>query len=275
MNSNETVYYPQDELTTMLLPVSTGCPYNKCTFCSMYKDEKYGFIPLNEIEFQLMHGYEYTEKIFLTGADPMSIGFERMTAILKLVQKHLPYCCRCACYSSVRSLMKYTDEELDKLHNLGLRLLYIGFESGDDDILKFINKGNTVSASIETGKRLNKLHLPFNSIIMYGIGGRGNYENHAVNTAKMLSSFKSRKIITMNLTVFDATPISKMIEEGKFCEESNEEKLLELKCILEHLDIEEETEFDTTHPTNMIKIKGNLPRETPRLLRRIDENLNI
>ena len=75
MNKNVTIHYPQDEMNTVLLPVTTGCSYNKCSFCSMYKDEKYSEVPLRDIEMILLHGYKYTEKVFLTGADPMAIGF--------------------------------------------------------------------------------------------------------------------------------------------------------------------------------------------------------
>ena len=272
---NETIYYPQDELTTMLLPVTHGCPHNKCSFCSMYKDDKYSLVPLSDIEFQLMHGYEYTEKLFLTGADPLSAGFERIEKILLLIKKHLPYCARTACYASCRSVLKLSEQQLSYLHDLGLRLLYIGFESGDDEILKSINKGSSLNDAMAVGKRLNEIHLPFNSIIMYGIGGSDNFYNHAINTAKMLSSFKSQKIITMNLTVFDNTPLSEKVRSGEFVEQSNFQKLSELKLILEHLRLEDETVFDTTHPTNIIKIKGTVPKELPRLLRCIDESLNL
>lgn len=95
MYKDAAVFYPQDEMTTVLVPVTTGCSYNKCAFCSMYKDEKYKEVPLSDIEMILMNGYEYTEKVFLTGADPMSIGFDRMMSVLNIIKKHLPYCPMC------------------------------------------------------------------------------------------------------------------------------------------------------------------------------------
>jgi len=84
MYKNDTVFYPQDEITTVLLPVTLGCSYNKCMFCSMYKDDSYCEVPFGDIEMQLMNGYTYTEKVFLTGADPMSIGFDRMKAFVNI-----------------------------------------------------------------------------------------------------------------------------------------------------------------------------------------------
>lgn len=112
MSEIRNVYYPQSEMNTVLLPVANSCPYNQCAFCSMYKDEKYQEVPLQEIEQQLMNGDPYTERVFLTGADPLAVGYERMLRILKLIKKYYPYCGCVAAYASVRSLKRYSVGEL-------------------------------------------------------------------------------------------------------------------------------------------------------------------
>lgn len=269
MYQTGTVYYPQDELTTMLIPVTTGCPHNKCAFCSMYKDEAFSAVSFNDIEFELMNGYKYTEKVFLTGADPLCVGFSRMMDILLLIQKHLPYCARVASYASVRSIAKLSAEELSKLHNAGLRLLYVGFETGDDEILKLMHKGHNVENAVKQAKKLNEVHLEFNSIIMYGIGGNGKCEYNAVKTAEMLNQFDTKKIITMNLTVFEGTELAEMAEKGDFTPPGRSERLEEVKNLLMNLKPAKPTVFDTTHPTNILKIKGIIPEETERLISEI------
>ena len=113
----------------------------------MYKEEAYEEVMLQEIEFELMNGETYTERVFLTGADPLSVGYEKMMRILKLIQKYYPYCGCVAMYAAVRTINNYTVEELKQLHAAGLRLLYIGFESGSDEVLKSIRKGHTVKNS--------------------------------------------------------------------------------------------------------------------------------
>src|SRR5665648_146590 len=148
INMNDTVHYPHDEMTTLLLPVTLGCSYNKCKFCSMYKDVEYKRVPITEIQVQLMNGYLYTEKIFLTGADPLSIGFDEMIEILKLIKKYLPYCARVACYASIRGILGYSEKQLSMLHAEGVRLLYIGFETGRDDILRLMRKPHKVEDAI-------------------------------------------------------------------------------------------------------------------------------
>ena len=204
-NENDKVYYPKDEMNTVLLPVTLGCSYNNCAFCSMYKDSKYLEVPFSEIKMHLINGYKYTEKVFLTGADPMAIGFDKMKRLLDMIHRYLPYCACVASYASIKNISKYSVEQLSVLHDAGLRMLYIGFETGRDDILKLMNKGHTVNEAIRQAKKLNEAKLQFNSIIMYGIAGEGESVDNAVATAGMINQFITSRIITMNLTVFDGT----------------------------------------------------------------------
>lgn len=266
MNKNDTVHYPNDEMTTFLLPVTTGCSYNRCAFCSMYKDQQYSKVSIRDIEMQLLNGYPYTEKVFLTGADPLVIGFDRMREILDLINKYFPYCACVKSYASIKSIAKYSDEELSILHAEGLRLLYIGFETGRDDILKLMNKGHTCDDAIKQAKRLNKANMQFNTIIMYGIAGQGESIDNAIQTANMINQFETKKIITMNLLVFEEAELRNMVKRGEFTVPSGDERLLEIRTLLENLKCEKETIFDTSHPTNIIKIKGKLPREKDRLM---------
>lgn len=270
MKLDETVYYPQDEMTTVLVPVTAGCSYNKCAFCSMYKDNKYSEIPFSEIEMQLKNGYTYTEKIFLLGADPLAIGFEKMKTLLEMIHKYLPYCARVASYAAIKSIEKYSIEELSILHNAGLRLLYIGFETGRDDVLQSMHKGHTVEQAIAQAQKLNAAKLPFNSIVMYGIAGKGESVANAEATAKMINQFKTDKVITMNLQVMYGTEMDRMVRSGEFVPAPGDERLLEIKTLIDNLIPLQPTIFDTTHPTNMIKIKGVLPKDKERLLRNLE-----
>lgn len=273
MYKNDTIYYPQDEMNTFLLPVTRGCSYNKCKFCSMYKDDKYSEVPFSDIEMELRHGNLYTEKIFLTGGDPLAIGFEKMEKLLEMVKKYLPYCARVGSYASIRSILKYSVEELSILHDKGLRLLYIGFETGRDDILELMNKSHRVNEAIEAGKKLNKANLQFNTIIMYGIAGRGESIDNAVKTAKMINQFKTKRIITMNLVVMERAELSNMVKSGDFKLSGRRERLIEIKTLLENLETKKDTIFDTTHPTNIISIKGILPEDRNRLINQVEKNI--
>lgn len=270
MYDNHAIYFPPDELASVLLPVTTGCWYNKCAYCSMYKDDDYSEISLWDIEKELLNGPPYAEKVFLTGADPLWIGFEKMKKILALIRQYLPYCACVASYASVRSVSRYTVEELSLLHDQGLRLLYIGFETGRDEALRLMKKGHTVAQAVEQAKKLNAARLPFNTIVMYGIAGKGNGEANAAATAEMINQYKTNRVITMNLTVFYGTELSQMIERGDFVPPSSKERLEEIRTLLEKLETTERMIFDTTHPTNIIKIKGTLPEDRARLIREVE-----
>lgn len=267
------VYYPQDELNTFLLPVTRGCSYNQCAFCSMYKDIPYREVPASEIEKILMNAGRYTEKVFLTGADPLAIGFRKMKALLAMIRQYLPYCACVASYASIRNLAQYTVEELVILHDDGLRLLYIGFESGDDEVLSLMKKSHRRTDAIREAKKLNQARLPFNTIIMYGIAGAGQGEKNARATADMINQFTTRTIITMNLKIFGGTPLETMVNSGRFEPAQPVELLLELRTLLEQLNPSQPTLFNTTHPTNLIQIKGVLPKDRDELLNEIAARL--
>lgn len=266
MSENEMVFYPQDEMNTVLIPVTIGCSYNKCAFCSMYKDNSYSQVSLGEIEQNLMNSNIYTERIFLTGADPLSIGFENMKLILEMIRKYIPYCACVAAYASVNNILMYSVAELSELHNLGLRMLYIGFETGRNDILKLMKKSHTLEVAIEQAKKLNEVKLQFNSILMYGIAGADECKKNAIITAEMMNQFITNRIIMMNLTVFHGTELKEMILRNEFKIPDRKERLLELKILIENLLPLESTVFDTTHPTNIIKIKGVLPEDRNKLI---------
>lgn len=269
MYKDDTIYYPQDEMTTVLLPVTSGCSYNKCVFCPMYKDAKYCEVSFHDIEMELINGYAYTEKIFLTGADPLSIGFDKMKRLLDLIHEYLPYCACVASYASIKSVSRYSVEELSLLHDAGLRLLYIGFETGRDDILKLMNKSHTVNEAIKQAQKLNRAKIPFNTIIMYGIAGKGEGIHNAIATADMINKFTTKRVITMNLTVFHGTELNSMIEKGEFVPSDRMERLTEIRTLLEKLEPKQPTLFDTTHPTNIISIKGELQQDKKLLYNKV------
>jgi radical SAM superfamily enzyme YgiQ (UPF0313 family) len=271
----ETLYYPQDEMHTCLLPVTSGCSWNRCAFCSMYKNVTYRQISFSDIETELRSGNLYTEKVFLTGADPMSIGFDRMKRLLEMIRRYLPYCHRVGTYASVKNIAGYSVEELSVLHDAGLRMLYIGFETGRDDILKLMDKGHTVREAVEQAQKLNEAKIPFCTVIMYGIAGAGQAVDNAVATAGMINRFATQKVITMSLIIFNNTKLNHMVKRGEFVPSVGRERMIEIRTLLENLEPGKPTVFDTTHPSNIIKISGTLPWDRQKLIKDIERHADI
>ena len=271
MNESETIYYPQDEINTMLLPVTEGCSYNQCTFCSMYKGVEYKETSLEQIRQVLRNADMYTERLFLVGADPLCVGFEKMMKILEEVKKALPYCACVASYTAVKTLKKYTKDQLAELHDNGLRLLYIGVESGSSKTLGLMHKGHTPLECVEQGKKLNEAHLMYNAIIMYGSAGAGECVENAKETAKMLNQMNPEKIITMNLTLFMGTKLYNAAEKGDYIPAPVSERCAELSELIKNLYPEKKVMIDTTHPTNIKRIRGYLPDEREELLEKLSD----
>jgi radical SAM superfamily enzyme YgiQ (UPF0313 family) len=241
----------------------------------MYKDIEYSEIPFSAIEAELRSGYLYTEKVFLTGADPLSIGYEKMKKLLEMIRHYLPYCHRVGAYASIKNLAGYPVDELSVLHDAGLRLLYIGFETGRDDVLKLMNKGHTVNQAIEQAKKLNEARLPFNTVIMYGIAGEGQSVDNAVATANMINQFDTKTVITMSLIIFNNTELNHMVQRGEFVPPGSRERMFEIRTLLENLEPEKPTVFDSTHPSNIIKISGTLPWDRQKLIREVERYAEI
>lgn len=137
-----------------------------------------------------------------------------------------------------------------------------------------LNKPHTVNQAINQANKLNRAKLQFNTIIMYGIAGKGRSMENAAATAKMINQFNTKRIITMNLKIFEGTRLYNMVKEGKYVPSDGNDRLLELKTLLENLEPAQSTIFDTTHPTNIIKIRGTLPQDRKRLINKINKYLN-
>jgi radical SAM superfamily enzyme YgiQ (UPF0313 family) len=241
----------------------------------MYKNVTYRQISFSDIETELRSGNLYTEKVFLTGADPMSIGFDRMKRLLEMIRRYLPYCHRVGTYASVKNIAGYSVEELSVLHDAGLRMLYIGFETGRDDVLKLMDKGHTVREAVEEAQKLNEAKILFCTVIMYGIAGAGQSVDNAVATAGMINRFATQKVITMSLIIFNNTKLNHMVKRGEFVPSGGRERMIEIRTLLENLEPEKPTVFDTTHPSNIIKISGTLPWDRQKLIKDIERHADI
>lgn len=259
MRYDQIIYYPPFERHSLLLQVTCGCSYNQCAFCNMYKTVDFEVIPLKQIIADLKDasGYNpYTERVFLVGGEPLCLPFEQMKEILTQIKKYLPYCACVSMYASIKNLRDKTVEQLKELHRLGLGFLYIGLESGSDRILKQMKKGHTAAEAVEQLKKLNEAQIPFNSILIYGLGGTGGAKENAVESAKMLNQVRSANIIMMNLTVFPDTELEKWCKDGSFVQASGRERIEELAYLLEALELTTPTGFSTSHVTNPVMITG-------------------
>lgn len=276
MRYDQIIYYPPFERHSLLLQVTSGCSYNKCAFCNMYKTVDFEVIPMKQILADLKDAASYnpyTERVFLVGGEPLCIPFEQMKELLTQIKKQLPYCACVSMYASIKNIRKLSVEQLKELHNLGLGFLYIGLESGNNRILRMMKKGHTSEEAVEQLQKLNEANIPFNSILIYGLGGAGTAKENALSTAALLNHVRSANIIMMNLTVFPDTELEKWCKEGTFVPSSGRERIEELAYLLEALDLKDPTGFSTSHVTNPVMVTGTLPYDKDKMLKGIYEML--
>ena len=272
MKYDEMIYRPPSEAYTLLLQVTSGCSHNKCSYCNMYKGVQFKTETLEQIEKDLIEAkvaHKDTKRIYLLNGDPFALSADRLKSIAKLIHKHLPNCETISMYASIDNIKTKTSQELKELRALGINDLYIGVETGSDPALEHINKGNTSKEAARHLKRLNEASVDFISIIMYGVAGQGKGIENALATGELLNSVRSKAIAVMNLTLIPGTDLYEEYMRGDFIQASEQEKLIEVKTLIENLHLKDQTLFSSIHMSNIESLNGILPRDKETFIDRL------
>ncbi|MFV0519086.1 MAG: radical SAM protein [Lachnospirales bacterium] len=274
MHYDEKIYRPPTEAYTLLLQVTSGCSHNKCIFCNMYEGVKFKVSPIEEIIQDLSEiklKAPNTKRIYLLNGDPFSLSFEKLKEIAILIKEYLPLIEVITMYASINSVKNKSVEELRILRELGINELYFGIETGFDEALENINKGNSSFDAIEQLLKLNNAKMDFYSIIMYGVAGENLGVTNAICTANLLNKVKTLGIGLMNLSVMEGTKLYDRVQEGSFIEASDLEKVKEIRAFIQELEVKSETFLTCIHISNLLSLEGNLPYDKDKFLKQLDE----
>ena len=198
----EPVFRPPGEARSLILQVTNGCSYNKCTFCEMYTDQQKRFSPkpIEKIEAELRSlseaGYP-VKRVFLADGDAMTLSTRRLVDILQMINKYYPDVQRVSSYCLPRNLKKKSVEELRDLYDLGLNLMYVGCESGDNEVLRLVNKGEDYDSSLLALEKIKQAGLKSSVMILNGLGGPELSEQHALNSARLMNAAQSDYLSTL------------------------------------------------------------------------------
>ena len=273
----EPVFRPPSEGRSLILQVTNGCSWNKCTFCEMYTQEQKKFRAKKpeEIETEIKQAARSVmpvEKVFLADGDAMVLPTRRLKEILLLIKEHMPWVRRVSSYCLPRNLLKKTSEELSELKELGLGMLYVGCESGDDEVLEAVSKGETYQSQKDALLKIKAAGITSSVMILNGLGGPKYSEQHALNSAKLMNEcqpdFLSTLVVSFPLGEerlregFDGD-WSLMDQTGLF---------LELKHFISNLNLEN-TVFRSDHASNYLPLKGTLGKDKEAMLSQIDQAL--
>ncbi len=279
MHYTGTIWRPPYEAKSILIEVTAGCTHHKCKFCTLYNDLPFKFrmSPMEDIECDLQEvkravkgwNNEYIRRVFLTGANPFVLSYEKLTAIAELTYKYLPSIESIGSFARITDIMPKTDEELAKLQACGYDSLTIGIETGDDEALQFMNKGYTSADIVEQCRRLDRAGIHYNFFYLVSISGAGRGKIGAKLTADICNQVHPALIGANMLTVYPDSELYVGIQHGNWREESELEKYKEVRTLIENLQIS--TVFAAMGASNAYQFHGQLPKDKKKLLSFLDE----
>lgn len=279
MHYTGTIWRPPYEAASLLLEVTAGCTHHKCKFCTLYNDLPFKFrmSPMEDIENDLREvqkaiqswNNQDIDRVFLTGANPFVLSFDKLTKIAELIHKYLSSVESIGSFARITDIMPKTDEELVELHAMGYDGLTIGIETGDDEALHFMNKGYDSSDIIVQCKRLNDAGIHYSFFYLVSISGAGRGESGAKLTAEICNQIHPTLIGANMLTIYPDSELYSEIERGNWHEEGELEKYKEVRTLIDNLQIP--TIFAAMGASNAYQFYGRLPEDRNKLLSFLDE----
>ncbi|PIE55654.1 MAG: radical SAM protein [Desulfobulbus propionicus] len=269
------IFRPPSEAGSILLQVTTGCPHNRCSFCGMYRDVPFSIkddaVIDADIQFAASH-CRHQRNLFLCDGDALIIPQQRLVAILTSIARKLPWVRRVGLYASARSVATKTEEELCELRRLGVRVAYLGLESGDDLTLAAIDKGADAAMMIRMSHRLRQAGISLFLTVLLGIAGQERSLVHARETARVLSLIDPQFVGVLSLIPTPGTPMYAAIEAGRFILPGPMELLEELAVLVAATEMSGGYLY-TDHASNFLPMRVKMPREKAQALHDIDQAL--
>ena len=265
------VWRPPYEASSQLLQVTAGCTHNKCKFCSLYHGTKFRLSPIAEVEEDLKVIQDYqprARRVFLTGANPFALSYNRLLDLGLLIRRYLRHCESIGMFARISDIKPKTVAELKNLRHLGFDGISIGTESGDDDTLAAMNKGYTANDIIEQCKKLEEANIRYNLVYLTGLAGKGKGERNAINTANVFNQLHPFTVNFVSLTVFSESELYEEIQHGSFVEATEHERLLELRTFISRLHIKTTLLGNTV--SNTVPFVGMIPNDRVRVLNELD-----
>ena len=273
LNYIEPAFRPPSEARSLILQVTNGCSWNNCTFCEMYTapQRKFSVKTSEQITQELQQVASSgisVRRVFLADGDAMTLSFRRLKEILLLIRQYLPDVQRVSSYCLPRNLKSKTVEELTELEQLGLKLMYVGCESGDDLVLEKVSKGESYQSSLMALNKIKLAGMKSSVMILNGLGGRKYSEQHAVNSALLMNETQPEYLSTLVVSFPVGMERFQQGFGGDFEPLQQMDLFREMAVLLNTLTLEK-TVFRSDHASNYLVLKGTLSRDKARLLTQV------
>ena len=266
------IYRPPSEANSLLVQATIGCPWNKCTFCMVYKNgPKFKIRPVKEIKEDLLwarNNYGSSiETVFFPSGNTIIMKTDDFVEILKYTKKLFPNLKRITIYGSAQYIARKGLDDLKKIANAGLSRIHVGLESGDDEVLKSVKKGSTKEIQIKAGKLVKQAKIELSEYVVLGLGGKKRTKQHIKETVDVLNQINPEFIRIRTFLPKINTPILEQIKSGDFQILSPHEALQETYNLIKGLKVTSQIYSD--HYTNYIQVNGKLPEDKDNMIKTI------
>src|SRR6056297_24167 len=268
----EPLFRPPGEARSAILQATIGCSWNRCAFCEMYASKKFRAKSLEILKPEIINLAKYfqnTRKVFLADGNAFVLSASKMIPILKVINARFGKLQRIPAYALPKDILSKTDEELIEIRKQGLKLLYVGIETGDDELLRLINKGETFKSTREGIQRAHEVGIDTSIMIINGLGGKKYSKQHALHSAEVINYINPKFLSTLTLSMPYGPDHYQKKFNGDYQQQTVRELIEELKLFIEHLTTEN-TIYRSDHVSNNLILKGTLAKDKERLLSEID-----
>jgi radical SAM superfamily enzyme YgiQ (UPF0313 family) len=265
---DEPLFRPPSEAGSLILQITLGCSWNRCAFCEMYKSKRFTVRGEDEVIAEIKRAASYSpqvRKIFLADGNAMMLPTRRLMKILDTIKEVFPGVGRVSSYALPKNILAKSPEELKLLREAGLQLLYVGIESGDDDVLKMVNKGETAGSTVDGLVKAQDAGMNCSVMIINGLAGQEYSIQHAGNSAKIINKIQPRYLSSLVLMLPRGIESYSRLFKGKYAHMGTAGLLKELEMFIEQLELSR-TIFRSDHASNFLPLKGTLSRDKEKLL---------
>lgn len=271
---------PPSEADSLLIRTTRGCPWNKCNFCTLFKEMSFSIRNVEEIikdieSARLFYDGVDLENCFLQDGDSFAMKTADLIKVLGALKKHFPSLKRISSYGRAQTMMRKSESEMHEIADAGLNMLYSGIESGSDTVLKMVNKGVSQDTIIQSSIRARHAGMSIMVFVILGLGGGEHSHEHVAETANVLNNINPNSVRVMSLAVKKDTSLWQLIEKGQFTMLSETEMVAEQRQLLEALNTVH-CHYGNFHGINLLtELEGILPEDKNKLINIIDDFLSL
>ena len=268
------VYRPPSEARSLIIQVTIGCSHNTCTFCHMYTGKQFRIRKREEILADLEECSrefgKYVRRVFFADGDALIVKTPLLLELLAYVKDHFPNVERVTAYGTASDVLRKSEEELKALAQAGLEMVYLGAESGDNEILLQIKKGQTAAELIEAGRKLKRCGIKTSVTLISGLGGPEGMEKHALGSAKLINEMNPEYAAILSLQLREDSPMAQEVLRGERRLLTADQTVEETEIFLNAID-SPGTIFRSNHASNYVSLAGVFNDDIPEMLEQLED----